>query len=131
MRKIFIAMCIICTMPVQAKHLYLEKDYQCHWCNAKGGQLEYVLPDKARVDCLLPDTAVEVDFASKWAECIGQVLYYGNMTDKTPACLLIMENGAKDNKYLYRLINATKDIKDFRIFTITPDDLKNISRKYY
>lgn len=131
MRKIFIAMCIICTMPVQAKHLYLEKDYQCHWCSAKGGQLEYVLPDKARIDCLLPDTAVEVDFAAKWAECIGQALYYGNMTNKTPACLLIMENGAKDNKYLYRLINATKDIKDFRIFTITPDDLKNISRKYY
>lgn len=124
MRKIFIVMCIICTMPVQAKHLYLEKDYQCHWCNAKGGQLEYVLPDNARIDCLLPDKAVEVDFAAKWAECIGQALYYGNMTNKIPACLLIMENGAKDNKYLYRLINATKDIKDFRIFTITPDDLK-------
>lgn len=124
MRKIFIVMCIICTMPVQAKHLYLEKDYQCHWCNVKGGQLEYGLPDKARIDCLLPDKAVEVDFANKWAECIGQALYYGNMTNKTPACLLIMENGAKDNKYLYRLINATKDIKDFRIFTITPDDLK-------
>lgn len=124
MRKIFIAMCIICTMPVQAKHLYLEKDYQSHWCNAKGGQLEYVLPDKARIDCLLPDKAVEVDFAAKWAECIGQALYYGNMTNRIPACLLIMENGAKDNKYFYRLINATKDIKDFRIFTITPDDLK-------
>lgn len=124
MKKILLVMCIICTMPVQAKHLYLEKDYQCHWCNAKGGQLEYVLPDKARVDCLLSDKAVEVDFAAKWAECIGQALYYGNMTNKIPACLLIMENGAKDNKYLYRLINATKDIKDFRIFTITPDDFK-------
>lgn len=133
MRKIFIVLTILLISAnwCEAKHLYLEKDYQCHWCNAKGGQMEYVLNDKARIDCLLPDKAVEVDFAAKWAECIGQALYYGNMTNKTPACLLIMENGAKDNKYLYRLINATKDIKDFRIFTITPDDLKNISRKYY
>lgn len=125
MRKIFILIIVLLmSTKCYAKHLYLEKDYQCHWCNAKGGQLEYVLPDKARIDCLLPDKAVEVDFAAKWAECIGQALYYGNMTNKIPACLLIMENGAKDNKYLYRLINATKDIKDFRIFTITPDDLK-------
>ena len=30
------------------------------------GQIEYVLEDKTRVDCLTEDFAVEFDFASKW-----------------------------------------------------------------
>ena len=107
-----------------AKHLYYEKDYQACWCNAKGGQMEYVLPDKARVDCLLPDMAVEFDFAPKWAECIGQALYYGQMTNKVPACVLIMENKKKDCKYLNRLKEATKNISGFIIKTLEPSQLK-------
>ena len=59
--------------------------------------------DKTRVDCLTPTLAVEIDFANKWAECIGQALYYGKMTNRQPACVLIMENPEKDTKYLNRL----------------------------
>lgn len=125
MRLFFILLTILLTSTnlCQAKHLHAEKEYQAQWCNAKGGQMEYVLKDKARVDCLLPDMAVEVDFANKWAECIGQALYYGKMTSKPPACLLIMENGNSDLKYLYRLKNAVIDIKGFKIFTIKSTDL--------
>ena len=42
------------------------------------------------------DMAVEFDFANKWAECIGQALYYGQKTNRTPACVLIIENPTKD-----------------------------------
>ena len=120
---IFILMCIICTMPVQAKHLHKEAEYQAYWCNKQGGQMEYVLNDKARVDCLLPDLAVEVDFAPKWAECIGQAIYYGKKTNRTPACLLILEK-EKDVRYLKRLrysVYKKKQITPFRTFTIKPD----------
>lgn len=124
MRKIILLlMCIICTMPVQAKHLHKESEYQAYWCNAKGGQMEYVLNDKARVDCLLPDMAVEFDFANKWAECIGQALYYGQKTNRIPACVLIVENPTKDFKYVKRLRYAVynkKKIPEFKTFTIKP-----------
>ena len=80
--------------------------------------MEYILPDKARVDCLLDDLAVEVDFAPKWAECIGQAMYYAKMTNKIPACLLILEKES-DVKYLQRLEYAVD--KPFRIFTIKPN----------
>lgn len=80
--------------------------------------MEYVLDDKARVDCLLPDLAVEVDFAPKWAECIGQAIYYAKKTDKIPACLLILEKET-DTRYLKRLEYAVE--KPFRIFIIKPD----------
>lgn len=65
--------------------------------------MEYQLEDKTRVDCLTSNLAVEFDFAPKWAECIGQALYYGKKTKRIPACALIMENPIKDEIYLYRL----------------------------
>ena len=112
-------------MPVQAKHLHLEKEYQQKWCELKGGIMEYKLNDKTRVDCLLSDMAVEFDFANKWAECIGQALYYGKQTNRTPACVLIIENTEKDYKYVRRLRYAVykrKKIENFRTFTMKWED---------
>lgn len=87
----------------QAKHLHLEKEYQVSWCKKFGGEMEYVLPDGARIDVLTKEYAVEFDFAQKWAESIGQALYYGIVTNKKPAVVLIMENPTKEYKYLQRL----------------------------
>lgn len=111
---------------VQAKHLHTEREYQTYWCNKHSGQMEYKLNDKTRIDCLTDTLAVEVDFAPKWHECIGQALYYGRKTRRTPACVLIMENGEKDNRYLYRLrysVYNKRGIPEgkFRTFTIKPD----------
>lgn len=111
---------------VYAKHLYTEKEYQTLWCNARNGIMEYKLDDKTRVDCLLPTMAVELDFAKKWSECIGQALYYGKKTKRIPACVLILENPENDTKYLKRLrytVYNKKKISDFKTFTITPDKL--------
>ncbi len=118
MRKVLFLL-IILTISVQAKHLYPEKEYQTYWCNAHKGKLEHKLNDGTRVDCLTDTFAVEVDFATKWAECIGQSLYYGRKTNRTPTCVLIMERGQKDTKYLKRLRNAAYK-KGIRTFTITP-----------
>jgi len=74
------------------------------------GITEFILSDKTRVDCLTSTYAIEVDFASKWAESVGQSLHYGLMTDKKSGVLLIMENGAKDRKHLNRLVKVADDI---------------------
>lgn len=111
---------------VLAGHLYPEKYYQAQWCNARGGQLEYRLNDKTRIDCLLPNMAVEFDFAPKWHECIGQALYYAQKTNRIPACVLIMENGDKDLKYLKRLrytVYNKKKIPEFKTFTMKPEQI--------
>jgi len=57
---------------------------------------EHVLSDGTRVDIVTPTYAIEVDFAKKWAECIGQALYYGLMTGKKPVCLLLV--GVEDSE---------------------------------
>ena len=107
-----------------AKRLHPESEYQAAWCGKRNGIMEYKLSDKTRVDCLLPDLAVEFDFANKWAECIGQALYYSKMTNRQAACVLIMENPEKDTKYLNRLRRAVyRKGLDMRTFTIKPEHL--------
>jgi len=78
-----------------------EKYYQTKMCNEFGGKMEYVLFDKARVDCLTNEYAIEVDFAKKWAEGVGQALYYAEITGKKPAIGLIV--GSDDDAYLKRV----------------------------
>lgn len=90
------------TFPADAKRSHPEKYYQEQFCTSVGGQMEVVLSDKTRVDCLTNEYAYEVDFANKWAECTGQALHYGKMTGKKPACLLIIEKES-DKKYLNRV----------------------------
>ena len=80
---------------------YPEKYYQNEWCSKWNGKQEFRLPDKTRVDCVTKNYAVEFDFARKWAEAIGQSLYYAKITGKKAAIILILEN-EKDFKYYNR-----------------------------
>lgn len=98
---------LLTTTLLQSKHLHKEKHYQEFFCKQLGGVTEYRLADKTRVDCLLDKHAIEVDFASKWAESIGQSLYYAKQTARKPAVLLIMEDQQKDAKYLRRLVDVS------------------------
>jgi hypothetical protein len=78
-----------------------EKYYQTKLCSQLGGKMEYRLRDATRVDCITNKYAIEVDWAKKWAEGIGQALYYSIRTKKRPAVALIV--GTKDKKYIKRL----------------------------
>ena len=95
---------------------YNERHYQTILCDDLGGKMEYVLKDKTRVDCLTNEYAIEVDFAKKWAESIGQSLHYAHMTDRQPAVAIIMDK-AKDERYFKRL-NALAEKYDIKIFVI-------------
>lgn len=99
-----------------------EKVYQKAWCDKQGGKTEALLPDKTRIDCILPNYAIEFDFADKWAEAIGQSLYYGYMTNKIPGIVLIMENKEKDCKYLNRLQKVANKY-NIHVWTINQDYL--------
>jgi hypothetical protein len=92
-----------------------EKYYQKIFCKNKGGQIEVVLDDRTRVDCLTSTYAVEVDWAKKWAEGIGQALYYGLQTHKRPAVALIV--GTKDQRYVKRL-NIVAKKHNIKVFII-------------
>ena len=82
-----------------------ERYYQHLFCNDTGGISEVTLSDRTRVDCLTFGMAIEVEFASKWKNSIGQAVHYARMTDRQPGIALIMVS-AKDCKYLDSLKKA-------------------------
>lgn len=110
---------VFLTLDANAAHLNHEKYYQQIWCDNAGGITEYRLSDGTRVDCLLPDYAIEFDFASKWAESIGQSLYYGLMTNRQPGVVLILET-EKDQRFMPRL-KMVADELNIKIWTTGPE----------
>ena len=92
----------------------LESYYVNQWCTNDFGRKEAILWDMTRVDCLAKDYAVEFDFAKKWAEAVGQSLYYSQMTGKLPAITLILTSPA-DYRYVKRVERLGKDIKIFLV----------------
>jgi hypothetical protein len=95
-----------------------EKYYQTKICTQMNGIMEYRLFDNTRVDCLTSKYAIEVDWSKKWAEAVGQSLYYANITQKTPAIALIV--GKYDKRYLKRLRVLTKKY-NIKLFIINKE----------
>ena len=94
-----------------------EKYYQTQFCNALDGVMEQRLLDRSRIDCLTDEYAIEVDFSKKWAESVGQSLYYAHMTEKKPAVGIIVGDTNSDRRNMKRLNVLTKKygIKIFEI----------------
>ena len=124
--KIFLVVVVLILVPGHglAKTAHHERRYQEFWCRRAGGLTEVVLSDRTRVDCLTREYAVEVDFAVKWAEAVGQALFYGAMTGRKPGILLIMEKDG-DVRYLKRLrLVIENSAPAVRVWTVRPEDLK-------
>ena len=65
---------------------------------------EVVLWDGSRVDIMTDEYAIEVDWAYKWSEGVGQCLYYAAVSGKKPALLLLWDtrNPTTQRNSLYR-----------------------------
>jgi len=63
---------------------------------------EHVLPDRTRVDLLTPLVAYEADWAYKWAEAVGQSVYYSIETERRPGIILLVRDWKKDRRHVRR-----------------------------
>ena len=79
-----------------------ERYYQEKFAREMGGKVEVVMKDGTRCDILTSTHAIEVDFAKKWAEAIGQCLNYAIHTGKRLGVALIVLSPS-DNKYIDRV----------------------------
>ena len=92
-------------MPREA--LKSEKEHQEEWCAREGGVTEFLLDDRSRVDCLTDEYAIEFDQAEKWAEAIGQALFYGIKTNRKSGIVLILKH-PDEKRFLKRLKTVTE-----------------------
>ncbi|OED43519.1 hypothetical protein ACH42_09990 [Endozoicomonas sp. (ex Bugula neritina AB1)] len=79
-----------------------EHWYQDVWCKGMKGEVEYRLEDGRRIDCLTDTYAIEVEFAHKWPEAIGQSLDYSMLTNKNAGIVLILRKPT-DQEHCQRL----------------------------
>ncbi len=92
----------------RAARLHHEAEYVTTWCEPQKGIEEFRLIDPysgdfmGRVDCLTATHAVEFDFADKWAEGVGQALFYSSRTGKRAGLALIIED-PKDNRHVVKV----------------------------
>lgn len=98
MIRIIVALFLLLPSVAFAAHVHKEREYQDAWCTKAGGVTEYRLDDGARVDCVTGEYAIEFDFAPKWAESVGQALYYAEATGLQPGVVLIIERPGDDRE---------------------------------
>lgn len=67
-----------------------EKCYQNFFAKKIKGSTEVLMPDNTRCDILTEDLAIEVDFAPKWAEAIGQSLHYAKMVKRQAGIVIVI-----------------------------------------
>jgi hypothetical protein len=100
--KTLILLFLLLPTIAQAKHDHPEKWYQERLCSEYNGKVEVVLVDKNRADCVTNTHAIEFDYGDKWAESIGQALYYAIYTQNRASIVMILEEES-ERKYWKRL----------------------------
>ena len=65
-------------------------------------QAEVRLWDGTRVDLRTDTYAIEIDWPQKWAEAIGQSLYYAEVTGLEPGIILLVRDMDSDRRHVYR-----------------------------
>lgn len=80
---------------------WLEKDYADRIQELIGGEREFSVYS-GRVDLVTDSFAIEIEYANKWKNSIGQALWYAVETNKTPGIILILKD-PKEYKYVIQL----------------------------
>jgi hypothetical protein len=63
---------------------------------------EVRLEDGTRCDLVNDTYAIECEYPDKWAEAIGQSLYYGIQLNKKPAILFLIKDVPREAKFVRR-----------------------------
>lgn len=112
------------TEPAQASPVsFRERDFVEAWCAAAQGIMEVRQADQTRIDCVAGDYAVEFDFGPKWAEALGQALFYSAQSGLKPGIVLILKEPG-EGRFLTRLEKALRHHGlHIRIWVMRPEDL--------
>lgn len=122
MRKVYLVIIVLAAALnlSKAEGKKNEAFYRDAWAKANGGTTEVQMGDKTRCDIVTKTHAIEVEWANKWAEGIGQALWYSFQTNKKAGIVIIMSS-EKDKKHLMRLrsLIAGKNL-NIDVWVVTP-----------
>ena len=103
--------------------LWTEREWTQHIAESiENSRVEVVQFDNTRIDIESDQYAIEVDWADKWAEGVGQSLYYAKLTGKKPVLLLLTKNDWRDSRvYVFRALTAMPELGHVWIYDTAND----------
>ena len=90
-------------LPIICFSSHKEKCYQNFFAQQVNGSTEVLMPDSTRCDILTENLAIEVDFAYKWAEAIGQSLHYAKMMNSKAGIVMVLQKKT-DHLHMEKLL---------------------------
>lgn len=109
--------------PLHGKETLPERWYQQQVAAKLGGKMEAKV-DNGRVDVLTATHAIEVEFAPKWKQSVGQSLWYSLQTNKPAAVVLIITDEKRDRPHVIRLGSLIENKKLPIKLMLWPDDFR-------
>lgn len=112
---IVISVACLAMQPASEPRKLSEAEHAEALAEKYGAALEVVQWDKTRIDFVTDDYVIEIDFAYKWAEAIGQALYYAiaDPSDRLPAIVLLVDKGQDRFAHRCQAVCAAHGIKLF------------------
>ena len=81
------------------------------------------MPDNTRCDILTENLAIEVDFAPKWAEAIGQSLHYAKMVNRQAGIVIVIRKKI-DYLHVKKLLGVIQEYNlPIQVFQLEVKDL--------
>lgn len=80
-----------------------ELAYNAKLAVAFNGQASVTMPDGTECDLVTSTHAIEIEWATKPYEAIGQALHYAEQTDLKPGIIVLVKDPNKEFKQLIRL----------------------------
>jgi hypothetical protein len=105
MKRLAVVVAVVALLFVAARPARREHN-ELYWsaiiAEQLHGKAEYRLPDGARVDILTADEAIEIDWPNKWAEGVGQALYYGAATWRRATVVYLVSDPEREACHIER-----------------------------
>lgn len=99
--KAIVALALAAPLLLCAARLNPESHYQKIAAEKYGAESEVTMPDGTRCDLVTETHAIEVDFADKWGEAIGQSLNYAIQSNKRAGIILILESESDERHLIW------------------------------
>ncbi len=96
-----------------------EKSFVQMLAHEYGADSEVRLWDGTRADLVGESWVAEVDFEEKWAEAIGQALYYGLVCGKKPRIILLVKKSTRPSQHVYRCQTVVASIPNLKLLIYT------------
>lgn len=106
---------------LHAKEALPERWYQEQVATKLGGRMEAKV-ENGRIDVLTSTHAIEVEFAAKWKQSIGQCLWYSMQSNKPAGIVLVITDAKRDRPHVIRLGSVIEKNKLPIKLWLYPDD---------